>query len=201
MNYKLISALFLIILVAVSLSQVFNIYPHAEDVYPIYRSGYFSELEEKARIIAESYTFLRGVDPDFADVYIDDIEKRYGIRTRLYSASGASLRVRDAEQRSVSTEALKAILNPGDGAVCGVRDGLFVCNLALPVSSSGGIVHGGSPSKPSGVLEVMMDYDTGVYYSRERILLFTLTTALLIVALIILVRWRPYDSVKEIFDK
>jgi hypothetical protein len=50
-------------------------------------------------------------------------------------------------------------------------------------------------------MEFERRYNARVYYSSERIMIFSIISIVIIVLIIIVLRWDPHRDVKELFDK
>lgn len=52
-----------------------------------------------------------------------------------------------------------------------------------------------------GVIKFRGKYESLVYYSNERSLMFLIISLVIVIVFIQVARWNPYKGVKELFDK
>ena len=59
MKVKILFSILLVALILVSMSQIFSIPPYAGDIFPVYKSGYFKELDRGFSIITDSFIGIK----------------------------------------------------------------------------------------------------------------------------------------------
>src|SRR6056297_772558 len=89
----------LIMLWGVSFVQIFSVPPYAEDVYPVYKSGYFVELERQMGVIADSFLSIKTMSrAEYAWIFLDDVQMHHGITIKVYDSSGMLVPVPGEEE-------------------------------------------------------------------------------------------------------
>ncbi|MDR3237082.1 MAG: hypothetical protein LBT84_01100 [Spirochaetia bacterium] len=202
MKIKLIFIYINILFLIISVLQMLNIPPYAEDMSTVYKSGYFGELEREAGIIVDAFVSIKSMsaNPAYAWIFLEDLQK-----------NGITVDVCDSKSQVVRAP----------GVVSGVHEKPYVLSASGPGAvysyASGGKYHTWIPAiKKSecspchsnvkegnfiGALYFERDYDAHIYYSLERILIFGAVSLLLSLTLFFLIRWTPERGIKEMFDK
>lgn len=187
----------------VTISQIFTIPPYAGDIFNVYRSGYFRELEKSFSVITDAFIETKMLGKaEYAWVLLEDIGKKHAITIRVYDGSGRLIPAPgqpSSDRDNVVTEILGS-MNPG------IRSELRGRTIytAIPAVMEDRCLFCHTPSgknRIAGVLTFKRGYDAHVYYSSERIIIFSILTALLLSLLFLVIRWDPEKKVKELFDK
>jgi hypothetical protein len=200
-KYAFITALF--VLLGVSLSQVFTIPPFAGDIFGVYKSGYFSELERGFLVITDAFIETKMVvKPEFAWVLLDDIKSRHRMDIRVFNSSGVEViapgRPGDTRDRNV-----QRIINSMEPRMYSrVRGGRYYAAVPVYYEDRCRFCHDVKNRKNiAGVLTFERDYDAHIYYTAERIVIFGAISLVLCFLLFLTFRWDPERGVKELFDK
>jgi hypothetical protein len=82
-----------------------------------------------------------------------------------------------------------------------VRGGRYYAALPVMAAEKCRFCHAQRPGSLVGVITFERDFDAHVYYTRERVIIFTLIALVLMVLLAALARWDPEKKIKELFDK
>ena len=89
MKIKHLFIVIISVLMLISLSQVFTIPPYADDIFPIYKSGYFSELDRVFKIIKDSFIGIKTLkNSAYAWIFLKDIEKKNDLAIKVYNYRG-----------------------------------------------------------------------------------------------------------------
>ncbi|HEY1405547.1 MAG TPA: hypothetical protein VF857_02960, partial [Spirochaetota bacterium] len=89
MRYKVVLLVFLGLLFIVALAQIFMLYPSAETLFPLYKSGYFSELDRQYRTIANSFTTMKLYGQnEFAWAFLTELAGKENIAIKVYDERG-----------------------------------------------------------------------------------------------------------------
>ncbi|MBN2079117.1 MAG: hypothetical protein JW838_09120 [Spirochaetes bacterium] len=203
MKVKYFFVALIALLLLVSISQIFSIPPYAENIFPVYKSGYFEELERGFGIVTDSFIGIKKMArPDFAWVFLSDIEKAHGMKIRVYDHRGRYVPA-PGEVRGGPDPTVVEVLSGLDPDVRSeVRGGKFFTVIPVPERSECRFCH--SPRNGRGMIGALSferGYDAGIYYSSERIIIFISLSIILGALLYAVIRWDPGRNIKELFDK
>ncbi len=191
------------LMILFSVFQTFSVPPYAGDIYTLYKSGYFRELDRGFSVILESFMGIKTLGrPVFAWIFLQDIEKNQGITVSLYDRFGRKVTApglygsdRDAEIRGIIES-----VNPEIKG--GVSGGRYRAIIPLKCENKCRICHNEcAENSYFGAMAFERDYDAEIYYSSERVIIFSVLTVLLSGLLFFVLRWDPGRNVKELFDK
>jgi hypothetical protein len=200
-KYSIIAVLFFLILVSVS--QIFNIPPLERDVYPLYKSGYFRELDTEFDIIVDSFTEVKSMtDAIYGWVLLDDISKRHDIRIRVYDRQGYPMLAPGKAGPAPDPGVQKALIALDPAPVYSVKANRYSGIVPLKAEDRCRICHVKTNSNGTvGALTFSRTFDGRAYYSGERMIIFTAAAIALLALLVVVVRWDPEKNIKELFDK
>ena len=89
MKIKYLYIVIVIILLIISISQIFAIPPYAGDIFHIYKSGYFTELERGFQVTIDSFINIKMMSkPVYAWIYLKDMQKKYNMDIKVYNNKG-----------------------------------------------------------------------------------------------------------------
>ncbi|HDP81081.1 MAG TPA: hypothetical protein ENN21_09605 [Spirochaetes bacterium] len=203
MKLKYILASFICLLTAVTFAQIFSVPPYAGDIYAVYRSGYFGELERCFDVIKDAFVETKMLSKtEYGWILLEDIQKKHGIDVRVYDAAGRRVPAPGQALREDNRAVMEIVgsLNPSMRTEPRGRR----IHTAIPVMLEDRcrFCHTGAyKNGVVGVLAFERPYDAHVYYSSERVLIFSALSALLLGLLYLVMRWDPERKVKELFDK
>lgn len=187
----------------ISLSQVFSIPPYSDDIFAVYKSGYFSELEKEFKIIRDSYINIKIFgEPVYAWIFLSDISERHGIKIKVYDQIGYQVTA-PGERTDKRNKQVAGILNTIKPDIYSeVREGKYFSIIPVFAENRCKFCHQNLSNKNViGALSFESDYNAHVYYSAERIIIFLLITIGLGIMLFIILMWDPERKIKELFDK
>lgn len=200
MTKKIILAVVGLLLI-ISLVQIFPVPPYGEDIYPLYRSGYFHELDRLNRVVVYSFLAIKMYrSAEYGWIYLQDLEKEgmvvtvYDAQGRLITAPGTRPGPRDDRiGRFISSRNTKAAI---------LRDGRYQTLLRVEAEERCLICHRQSSRGATlGIMEIDQGADSMAYYSRERVLLFIGLSLLLLALFVLVKRWKPDSDINKLFDK
>jgi hypothetical protein len=203
MKVKIIFAILISALMLVSLSQIFSIPPYAGDIFSIYKSGYFRELDRGFGVIADSFVGIKSMArPEYAWIFLSDIGIAHDIKIQVYDYRGFRVPALGEKIGSPDREILRVMgaLKPAmHSEASGNR---YVSVIPLSARGECRFCHSRWNSREViGALRFERHYDAGIYYSSERIIIFVIITIFLGGLLYALLRWDPGRNIKELFDK
>jgi len=202
MKIKVVLIIFLSVLLLISISQIFSIPPYGEDVFKFYKSGYFSELEKGFKIIKDSFINIKMMSkPAYAWVFLKDIKKEHGIDVKVYNNKGFEI-VAPGKKKKNRDERVFKILNSLNAEIYS-ETGFGKYYTAIPVKAERRcrFCHGRNKKKIRGVISFERACDSYIYYSSERIIIFTLLSIVLAVFMFLVIKWDPGKVSRELFDK
>ncbi len=203
MYLKRLILVMLILLWGISFTQVFSVPPYADDVYPAYRSGYFRELERQMAVIADSFLSVKTMSrAAYAWVFLNDVQMHHGITINVYDHRGMLVPVPGEEKDIPDKDVLEVLHSVNPEPVFFIEGNLY--HGIIPFSKQDRCVFchkNTAPNDTIGILSFSREYDSHVYYSSERVLIFVLITLGITLLVILVARWQPGVRVKELFDK
>lgn len=203
MKVKYVIVVALLLLFAVAFSQIFTIPPRAEDIFVVYKSGYFSELDREFDIIKDSFieTKMLGT-PAYGWILLEDIQARHAMRIRVYNASGCEVKAPGKAEPSPDEAVLKIINSLSPGIVSAIAGRKYQAALPVFIEDRCRFCHEGAyQNNVVGVMTFERAFDAHIYYTSERIVIFTIISLATVILLVLVLRWEPGRKVKELFDK
>ncbi len=203
MKAKILFSILLAALLLVSLSQIFSIPPYAGDIFPVYRSGYFKELDRGFNIIKDSFIGIKSMArPEYAWIFLSDIGIAHEMKITVFDYRGYSVPAPGEKSGSPDRNVLAAVNATRPAAVSRTDGGRYVSIVPVFARGECRFCHSGANRRSViGALRFERRFDATVYYTSERILIFLCITILLGLLLYALLRWDPGKNIKELFDK
>ncbi len=203
MKLKYILIIILVILCGISISQIFSIPPYEKDIYNIYRSGYFSELEKGFDVIKESFVEIKMMSrPVYAWIFLDDMRKKYKMDIRVYNSRGIEVKAPGQEGRKRDSRVIKMLNSLDKKMYSEISINKYYSAVPVLLENRCRFCHNTRDRKKiAGVLTFERSYDSHIYYSSERILLFVLISTAIALLLFFVIRWDPAGAARELFDK
>ncbi len=203
MKVKYILIVLLSIMTLISISQTFSIPPFSEDVFHVYKSGYFSELDKGFDVIKDSFIGIKMMSkPVYGWIFLEDIEKKYNIDIKVYNGKGVEI-LAPGDKGNSQDEKVTRILNSLNSKICSeVAGGKYYSAIPVLFENRCRFCHSVSKKKKIiGVMTFERKYDSHIYYSSERIIIFTLISFIFSVLLFFVIKWDPESITRELFDK
>ncbi len=202
MKFKYLLIIFLIILIIISISQIFSIPPYEGDIYNAYKSGYFSEIEDNNSIIADSFTGIKMMSkPVYAWIFLEDIKKKYNIDIKVYNNKGVEKLAPGKPGREVDERVIRLINSLNTEIYSELLIGKYYSAIPILSEKKCRFCHGRNKKKIIGVLTFERGYNSIIYYTSERIVLFIVLSSILTFVLFIVLKWDPGRVGREMFDK
>lgn len=220
MKIKFSFLILLSLFATICFSQLFNIFPYAEDIFTVYKSGYFKDLDRQAMIITDAFIevkmmtkpgILKGsgsisskkhFPPEYSWVLIDDLQKKYNLEIKVYDKNAQLCETPNVKKNNDNNIVID-MLNDSTPEITGFTKGNYY-NVAVPVENEKKcqICHTKSEySDLLGVITYKIPFDSKVFYSRERIIIFSLLLFADFVLIYFVLKWDPEKNIKELFDK
>jgi len=203
MKVKLIFAILISLLMAVSISQIFSIPPYAGDIFPVYKSGYFKELDRGFGVIADSFLGIKSMSkPEYAWIFLKDTGISHDMKITVYDYRGYAVPA-PGEKGSRPDKRIYEVINRVNPAPRSeIRGGRYASVIPLTARGECRFCHTRwNRREVIGAISFERSYDATVYYSSERIIIFVIITAVLGALLYAVLRWDPGRNIKELFDK
>ncbi len=203
MKVKIIFIALIAALMAVSASQIFTIPPYAGDIFPVYKSGYFSELDRGFGVIADSFVGIKSMaKPEYAWIFLADIGIAHEMDIKVYDYRGRRVTA-PGEKSARQDKKIFGIINQLKPSVHSeIRGGRYCAVIPMKTRGECAFCHTRVNRRDViGAISFERPYDAHVYYSSERIIIFILITTGLGVLLFLVARWNPGKNIKELFDK
>ncbi|MBN1497740.1 MAG: hypothetical protein JXA07_13275 [Spirochaetes bacterium] len=203
MKVKIIFAVLIAALMLISIAQIFPIPPHAGDVFSLYRSGYFSELDREFGIITDSFLGIKSMArPEYAWIFLEDVGVKHNIGITVYDYRGYRVAAPGEKTGTPDREVLQVMNSLTPKMHSEIRDGRYFSIIPLIARGDCRFCHTKWNNREVvGALSFERDYDAMIYYSSERKIIFIILTMLLGGLLYAVVLWDPGKNIKELFDK
>lgn len=203
MKIKYIIIIILVVLCGISISQIFSIPPYEKDIYNIYKSGYFSELEKSFDIIKESFVEIKMMSrPVYAWVFLDDLRKKYKMDIRVYNSRGIEVTAPGQEGKNRDSRVIKMLNSLDKKMYSEISINTYYSAIPVLLENRCRFCHiTQNRNKIVGVLTFERSYNSHIYYSSERIIIFALISAAIALLLFFVIKWDPAGAARELFDK
>jgi len=203
MKVKYLFIAIISVLMIISISQIFSIYPYAEDILPSYKSGYFRELDRKCAVIRDSFISIKSMSkPVYGWIFLDDIKTAQAISVNVYDRAGFHIPLPGEKSSVPGNDIVKFLSENGSDLSSRVHNGKYYTIMAVKYEKKCYYCHDhGKNTEIAGVMTFEQDFDAHIYYSLERIIIFLVISIILAGVLFLLVRWEPVRNIKEMFDK
>lgn len=203
MKLKYIIMIILVVLCGISISQIFSIPPYEKDIYNIYKSGYFSELENSFDIITESFLEIKMMSkPVYAWIFLDDLRKKYHMDIRVYNSRGVEVTAPGQEGTRRDSRVIKMLNSLDKKMYSEISINKYYSALPVLLEKRCGFCHNKENRKKiAGVLTFERSFNSHIYYSSERIIIFILISTAIVLLLFFVIRWDPAGAAGELFDK
>ena len=190
-------------LIVISISQIFSIPPFADDIFKIYKSGYFYELDRGFRVIKESFIAIKSMaKPAYGWIYIKDIEKEHKIDINIYNSNGYKVLAPGEFSDSRDEKVIQIVNSLNPRMFSEIKDDKYYSVIPFFLEDRCKFCHNvRGKKKILGVITFEREYNSCIYYSSERIILFVVVSLLFSFLLYLVLRWDPEKTIKELFDK
>ncbi|MCX8123920.1 MAG: hypothetical protein N3F66_07115 [Spirochaetes bacterium] len=202
MIVKRVLIIMLAMLWCISFIQIFSVPPYIGDIFGIYKSGYFKELERNMYIITDSFLHIKTMSKaEYAWIYLKDLQKRFGINIHVYDSMGNLIQAPGMSEIVNNRDVLNVINDIKPQPKFAVHGRMY--NGVIPVyrKTECNFCHQPSRKPVLGVIEFAIPFDGYIYYTSERTILFIIITFAISVLLFVVIRWNPYKDINELFDK
>jgi len=202
MIIKRVLIIMLSLMWAISFIQIFSVPPYIGDIFGIYKSGYFKELERNMYIITDSFLHIKTMTkPEYAWIYLDDLQKRSGISIMVYDAQGNLIKAPGMTETVNNSAIMNVCSDIRPQPQFTVKGRLYHGIIPIYRKSECNFCHQPSHKPLLGVITFAIPFDGYIYYTSERIILFIIITFAISILLFVVIRWNPYKDIKELFDK
>lgn len=203
MKVKIIFAVLIAGLMVLSITQIFPVPPFADDIFPLYKSGYFNELDRGFGVITDSFIAIKSMArPDYAWIFLSDAGVKHDMKIAVYDYRGYRVPAPGEKIGRPDRDVLRVMNALAPKAHSEIRSGRYCSVIPLFAHGECKFCHTRwNRREVVGALGFERAYDAAVYYSAERKIIFIILTVLLGGLLYAVVRWDPGKNIKELFDK
>ncbi len=186
----------------ISIFQMFPFPPFADDVFPLYRSGYFRELDRQFEVIADAFVSIKTMSrPAYAWIFIEDIKNKHGIEIRVYNSRSELIRTPGEVAPGMDATVIRMSTMPSPSPVSEIRGNRYFSAIPMTAAPRCRFCHTQQENTIIGIITFERSFDASTFYGRERSVIFGIIALISAFILLILIRWEPYRRIKEIFDK
>lgn len=203
MKIKYMYIVFVVMLLIISIAQIFSIPPYAGNIFSVYKSGYFKELDNGFQVIIDSFNNIKMMSrPVYAWIFLKDIQKKNNINIKVYNNKGFEVQAPGLTGSSNDDNVLKILNSINPQTFSRVIDNKYYSAIPVFIEDRCRFCHPNINKKNiAGVITFEREYNSYIYYSSERVIIFVLISLVLIILLYYIIRWDPAKVVKELFDK
>lgn len=203
MKLKVFLIIFFLLMLVFSLSAVLNFPPHSVLPWGSYKSGYFKNIDKKYEVIADSFIGIKILTkPEYAWIFIEEIEKKHEIDIKIYNKKGEEVYTPGFHDDLSDSRVVTFINSPDDSLFSERGYGYYERIIQVKAEKKCVFCHKREKEgELIGLIKFKGKYESAVYQSKERSIIFSFISLLIVIVLIQLFRWNPYGRVKELFDK
>lgn len=189
-------------LIITCIVQLFPIHPGAGNIYEYYKSGYFIELDKEFSIIKDSYIAVKSMgNPEYGWVYLADIGKKFKILIKVYDDSGAVINLPGEKGNTRETDIVNVINTPNPVPYSRIKENRYYSAIPVISDNSCKFCHKNKNNGDIiGVITFESEFDSHIYYSSERIIIFSFLSLIFLIFIWIIIKWEPGKKIKEMFD-
>jgi len=193
-------------LLLVSVVEIFPVHPYANEIFPIYKSSYFMNLEDSFKIISEAFVHLKTrKNPEIAWIFLSKMKKEHGIDFKIYNYQGKRVISPGNYLTKKNRQVLEILSSSRDNLkddYSKIEGNKYLTFLPMKKKPYCITCHRRKyKNAVIGVIVLSKGFDAFAYYSIERIVLFIFISVFLLFLLIFAVKWIPGKKLKELFDK
>ena len=192
------------LLLLISISQIFSIPPFADDIFSVYKSGYFTEIDKGFRLIIDAFSAVKTNGKTEAGwVFLNDIEKTNGIKAAIYNKKGERVIAPSYyDTNNKNSDIIKVLTAINPETETRLDSGMYKSIIPAKAEKKCLICHTSSrENEIIGAFYFERKFNASIYYTSERIILFSIISLFLLILLILTARWDPERQIKELFDK
>ncbi len=203
MKLKILIVFFLSFMLIFSVLGIFNLPPSTFLQPGLTSSGYFKNMDKKYEAIIDSFIGIKIFSkPEYAWIFLDEIEKKHNLKIEVFNTRGERVSMPGFYNDLIDKQAASVVNSKLDKGLTFVDKGIY--ERIIPVKAEKRCVFCHRKKREgdfTGVLKFQEKHESLVYYSHERSLFFLMLSFVIVIVLIQVVRWHPYEGVKELFDK
>lgn len=202
MKVKYLFIILLSVLLVISISQIFMIPPYAGDIFKVYKSGYFRELDRGFNVINDSFINIKMMSRSaYAWIFLRDMQKKHNIKINVYNFDGFKVPAPGETKPGDDDKALRIINSSNPVFYSEIRNNKYYAAIPVFFENRCRFCHEHNKKNLAGIITFERGFDSHIYYSSERMIIFILVSLVLILLLYYIIRWEPGKAVKELFDK
>jgi hypothetical protein len=203
MKIKYMYLIFVVILLIISIIQIFSIPPYAGNIFSVYKSGYFKELDNGFQLTIDSFLNIKMMSrPVYAWIFLNDIQKKNNINIKIYNNKGLEVPAPGEKKISYDDNVQKILSSLNPQSLSRIINNRYYSAMPVFIEDKCRFCHTNINKKNiAGIITFERDYDSYIYYSSERVIIFVIISIVLIILLYFIIKWDPARAVKELFDK
>ncbi|MCX7679013.1 MAG: hypothetical protein N2316_07315 [Spirochaetes bacterium] len=202
MSIKYLVVVIIAIFLVVSIIQMFQVFPFSEDIFPVYKSTYFKELDKQFEVIADAFIGIKTKSrPAYAWIFLEDIRHKHSIKINVYNFKGEHVPAPGEIGQMYDEIVIRVASKFRPHPVHQIRNSTYYAAIPLVATPQCGFCHHQQEGQIVGTLTFERPFNSVFIYGKERALIFGFFALIASILLIIAVRWDPHKRIKEIFDK
>lgn len=202
MKIKYFAIAFVALFFILAIIQMFPVPPFADDVFPLYKSGYFRELDRQFEVIADAFVGIKTMSrPAYAWVFLEDIQNKHGIDIRVYNSRSERVRAPGETSEGRDDTVIRLSALPSPSPVSEIRGNRYFFAIPMTAAPRCRFCHAQNENTLIGTITFERSFNAALFYGRERSVIFGIIALISAFLLYLLIRWEPYRRIKEIFDK
>jgi hypothetical protein len=203
MKLKYLLASLLLLLMSLSIAEIFPIFPKESFWYPWYRSEYFDEIDRQYQTAIDAFLSMKlASKKDQAWIFLEEFAPRNGVDIKIYKPDGERFISRGNEEKG-NDEIVQRIVNSSSpGPVSQIRGNRYYRAIPIVFEKPCRICHRPEdPRKIAGVMTFERQFDGKLYFTAERRIIFSIIALLCAGLTFLVIRWDPDRHVKRLFGR
>jgi hypothetical protein len=203
MKIKYVLIALLLLLMTLSIAEIFPIAPRGAAWYPWYSSEYFTEMDQQYATVRDAFLSMKlSGKNDLPWIFLGEFESRSDIKISIYNADGQKvIRPKESEEGN-DADVFRITQSSKPEAVSRVRNGRYYRALPIKLEKKCRICHTNAPDNGlAGVMTFERPFNEMLYFTAERRIFFSIIALLIAIGICALFVWDPDKKVKDFLNK
>jgi hypothetical protein len=203
MKLKITLIVFLFVVCALSIVEIFPVMPKAAAWYPWYKSDYFSEIDRQYDTILDSFLSMKLYGKnDNAWLFLGELSEKSGVAVKVYDANGDLVTSPGETAKGTDEQVMRIAQSSERTPVSRVTNGHYYRAVPVIYEKQCRICHQNRDSNGlAGIVTFERQVDGMLYFTAERRIVFSVIALVCLILIFLALRWDPHRSVRDLFNK
>jgi hypothetical protein len=203
MKIKYALIVLLLLLMTLSIAEIFPIAPRGAAWYPWYLLEYFSEIDQQYATARDAFLSMKlSGKKDLPWIFLGEFESRSNIKISVYTAEGQKVIRPGESEEGNDSDVFRITQSSKPEAVSRIRKGNYYSALPIKLEKKCRICHTAAPSNNlAGVMTFERPFNEMLYFTAERRIFFTVISLFIAIGICFLFMWDPDKKVKDFLNK